>query len=257
MVTSQLENKKILVAGAGGLLGASVVVEALSQGAEVIASDINLSVLSDKLSKLGVDLKDKNLSLKSLDVTNELEVKVFFNEQEGITGAVNCTYPRNKTYGAHFFDVKLDSFNENLSLHLGSAFLFTQQCAAYFKERNEPFSLVNISSIYGVIAPKFEIYEGTEMSMVPEYAAIKSAILHLNKFAVAYISDSRFRVNSVSPGGIYDSQPEEFIAAYKRQTHGTGMLDVNDVTGSIIFLLSDQSKFITGQNIIVDDGFSN
>ena len=251
-----LQQQKILIAGAGGLLGAKLVKQALIQGAEVIATDINIELMKEKLASQHIDLGNVKLTLLHLDVTNELNVKTFFSEQQDLTGAVNSTYPRNKTYGAHFFDVSLDSFNENLTLHLGSAFLFTQQCAAYFKQRKTPFSLVNISSIYGVIAPKFEVYDNTPMTMPVEYAAIKSAILHLNKYASAYVNDSRFRINSVSPGGIFDHQPENFLNAYQKNTHGEGMLDVEEVIGSILFLLSEQSKFVTGQNIVVDDGFS-
>ncbi|WP_445946104.1 oxidoreductase [Shewanella sp.] len=251
-----LLDKKILVAGAGGLLGSKIVKFALEQGAQVIAADINVDLMYEKLSLQDIDLKKTNILLHELDVTNEQSVKHFFANQTNLSGAVNSTYPRNKTYGSHFFDVSLDSFNENLALHLGSAFLFTQQCAAYFKDKQKPFSLVNISSIYGVIAPKFYIYDNTPMTMPVEYAAIKSAILHLNKYAVSYVNDSRFRVNSVSPGGIFDKQPKAFLEAYKKSTHGEGMLDVEAIIGSILFLLSEQSKFVTGQNIIVDDGFS-
>lgn len=251
-----LSGHKIVIVGAGGLLGAHVVVAALRKGASVLAVDIDLKAMSTKLTQQKCDLGSSNLQLASLDVTNESDVKSFFNQHQGITGAVNATYPRNKTYGAHFFDVSLDSFNDNLSLHLGSAFLFTQQCAAYFKTHGTPFSLVNISSIYGVIAPKFGIYDNTSMTMPVEYAAIKAAILHLNKYVSAYVNDSRFRINSVSPGGIFDNQPEAFLDAYKAKTHGAGMLDVDDVIGSILFLLSEQSKFVVGQNIIVDDAFS-
>ncbi|EAS44603.1 oxidoreductase [Photobacterium profundum] len=251
-----LNEKKILIAGAGGLLGAKIVKYALAQGAQVIAADINVDLMQEKLRHQQVDLSCEALSLVPLDVTNEAEVKAFFATQVGITGAVNSTYPRNSTYGAHFFDVSLQSFNENLALHLGSAFLFTQQCAAYFQDKLEPFSLVNISSIYGVVAPKFDIYDNTPMTMPVEYAAVKSAILHLNKYAAAYVNDSRFRINCVSPGGIFDHQPDAFLDAYKGNTHGAGMLDVDEIIGSIMFLLSEQSKFVTGQNIIVDDGFS-
>ncbi len=251
-----LSGHKIVIAGAGGLLGARVVASALEQGARVVAVDIDLEAMSTKLTTQGCDLDSPNLQLVRLDVTNEIELKAFFIDYKGITGAVNGTYPRNKTYGAHFFDVSLASFNENLSLHLGSTFLFTQQCAAYFKVHEEPFSLVNISSIYGVIAPKFKVYNNTPMTMPVEYAAIKSAILHLNKYVSAYVNDSRFRINSVSPGGLFDNQDEHFLKAYKEETRGTGMLEVDDVVGSIIFLLSTQSKFVVGQNIVVDDGFS-
>lgn len=251
-----LQQKKILIVGAGGLLGAKLVKQVLEQGAEVVATDINIELMKAKLESEIRDLSETKLSLFTLDITNEKSVKLFFSELKGITGAVNCTYPRNKGYGAHFFDVSLDSFNENLNLHLGSSFLFTQQCAAYFKNNEEPFSLVNISSIYGVIVPKFDIYEDTPMTMPVEYAAIKSALLHLNKYVAAYVNDSLFRINSVSPGGIFDHQPDSFLKAYKANTHGEGMLDVKEVVGSILFLLSDQGKYVTGQNIIVDDGFS-
>jgi NAD(P)-dependent dehydrogenase (short-subunit alcohol dehydrogenase family) len=152
--------------------------------------------------------------------------------------------------------VSLEDFNENLSLHLGSSFLFMQQCAAYFVRNKTPFSLVNVSSIYGVVAPKFDIYANTSMTMPVEYAAIKSAIIHLNKYIVNYVADSRFRINSVSPGGIFDCQPEPFLQAYKKHTLGKGMLDIKDVIGTILFLLSEQSQYMNGQNLVVDDGFS-
>lgn len=255
-MNSLLDNKKIVVAGSAGLLGAKLVAKLLTQDAEVIAVDLDLKKLESRLVLSGVDLDDQRLSLQELDITDESAVRLFFKSQQGLTGAVNTTYPRNASYGAHFLDVSLASFNENISLHLGSCFLFTQQCAAYFIAQQSPFSLVNISSVYGVVAPKFEIYENTPMTMPVEYAAIKSATLHLNKYVSAYVNDSRFRINAVSPGGIFDHQPESFLKEYQKNTHGEGMLDVEEVLGSIIFLLSEQSKFVTGQNIVVDDGFS-
>lgn len=250
-----LEGKTILIAGAGGLLGSQLVSAILQQEARVIAVDISLESMERQLTKLGVDISCEKLVLTDLDITNETSVKTFFSELGQVEGAVNATYPRNKTYGNHFFDVSLESFNENITLHLGSTFLFTQQCAAYFKKHNSPFSLVNISSIYGVVAPKFEVYKNTRMTTPVEYAAIKSAILHLNKYVAAYVNDSRFRINSVSPGGILDSQPEPFLEAYKFQTLGTGMLDVKDILGAVLFFLSDQANYCVGQNIVVDDGF--
>lgn len=250
-----LENKTILIFGAGGLLGSKLTQECLNQNAIVIAVDSNIELARERIEKLGINAQMPNLQYKKIDITNEEQVRNFFANISHIDGAVNATYPRNKTYGAHFFDVTMNSFNENLSLHLGSSFLFTQQCAAYFKRTLESLSVVNISSIYGVIAPKFSIYENTPMTMPVEYAAIKSALLHLNKYVVAYVNDSRFRINAVSPGGIFDHQPIPFLDAYRKETNGAGMLDVQEMIGAIIFLLSENAKYVTAQNIIIDDGF--
>lgn len=251
-----LEGKTILIMGAGGLLGSKLTQECLSQKAKVIAADTNIEQARQRLKGLGVSESCQYLQFQEIDITDEQQMINFFSSLTHIDGAVNATYPRNNQYGNHFFDVNLKSFNENVSLHLGSSFLFTQQCAAYFKSKLHPLSVVNISSIYGVIAPKFSIYENTSMTMPIEYAAIKSALLHLNKYITAYINDSRFRVNAVSPGGIFDHQPEKFCDSYKKLTNGAGMLDVSEIIGAIVFLLSESSRYITAQNIIVDDGFT-
>lgn len=251
-----MKKQRIIIAGAAGLLGARVVKQALHDGFQVLAFDVSKEILRKKIACEGVDLNDSNLELAEADITDEIGLNNIFNNGTRFSGAVNCTYPRNSEYGKHFFDVTFDSFNENLSLHLGSAFLFMQLCAKYFKNHNEKFSLVNISSIYGVVAPKFEIYNDTPMTVPVEYAAIKSATLHLGKYVTSYVNDSRFRINSVSPGGIMDAQPELFLNSYAKNTLGKGMLEVDSIVGSILFLLSDKSDFVVGQNIIIDDGFT-
>lgn len=248
-----ISGKTIAVFGAGGFLGSTLVNALLDGKARVVASDIELDGMQ---RAFGARLAaGDTVSLNVLDIANKSALSTFLAEHSQLDGAVNCSYPRNKSYGAHFFDVTLDSFNENLSLHLGAHFQLMQACAAQFIASKHPFALLNISSIYGAIAPKFEIYKNTPMTMPVEYAAIKSALIHLSKYIATYVADSNFRVNCISPGGLLDSQPQAFLDAYRAHTFGTGMLKPEDIVGTIMFLLSDQSKFINGQNIIVDDGF--
>ena len=93
------------------------------------------------------------------------------------------------------------------------------------------------------------------MSSSVEYAAIKSGLIHLSKYIAKYLKSSGVRINCISPGGILDNQPDIFLQNYKDFCLTKGMLNPIDITGTLIFLLSDNSKFINGQNIIVDDGF--
>jgi NAD(P)-dependent dehydrogenase (short-subunit alcohol dehydrogenase family) len=248
--------KSFLIIGGGGLLGSHLISTILNQGARVIAIDIDLDQMKQKLSLLDVNLTSTKLSLSAVDVTNEDAVKFFFSQIDHIDGAVNCSYPKSSNYGSSFLNVSQTDFNNNVALHLGSAFLVMRECASYFAKNNHKFSLVNLASIYGSKAPDFSIYEGTNMTMPVEYAAIKSAIIHLNKYAVSFVSNSSFRINSVSPGGLIANQPKQFIDSYKKKTLGRGMLSPNDVIDTIIFLLSSKSQYINGQDIVVDDGFT-
>jgi NAD(P)-dependent dehydrogenase (short-subunit alcohol dehydrogenase family) len=151
--------------------------------------------------------------------------------------------------------VTYGDFCENVGLHLGGYFLVAQQFGLFFREQGHG-NIVNMSSIYGAVAPKFEIYKDTPMTMPVEYAAIKAGVNHLTRYMASYFKGSGIRVNCLSPGGIFDSQPDAFLNAYNAHCAGKGMLDPKDMVESLVFLLSDGSKHINGQNLIVDDGFT-
>ncbi|WP_312484577.1 oxidoreductase [Stutzerimonas nitrititolerans] len=257
MNTINLDGKTILVAGAAGLLGKALVEKLLSAGANVLALDCNEHNLQ---SLEQVWQGETRLTCIVVDIAEAVSIRNALACAErkygSVDGAINTIYPRNSNYGKKFFDVTYADFCENTTLHLGGYFLFMQQCAEYAVNKKTNFSLVNMSSVYGVIAPRFNIYAGTEMTMPVEYAAIKSALIHLSKYVTSYVNSSNFRVNVVSPGGLLDKQPELFLEAYKENTLGKGMLNVDDVAGPVLYLLSDAAQYINGQNLIVDDGFT-
>ena len=236
-----LKNKIIIVIGANGLLGKEFVKSIKKQKGNVISADITNN------NEYYVDITSK----KSI---NKLISKVE-NKYGKIDAVVNTSYPRNKNYGKEFFDVKYKDFCENTNLHLGGYFLVAQSFASFFKKQGYG-NIVNIASIYGVIAPKFNIYDGTNMTMPVEYAAIKSAIIHLTQYMTNYLKDLNIRVNCISPGGIFDNQDKKFVKEYAKLCTNKGILDKEDINGTLIFLLSDLSKSINGQNIIVDEGFT-
>jgi NAD(P)-dependent dehydrogenase (short-subunit alcohol dehydrogenase family) len=89
-----------------------------------------------------------------------------------------------------------------------------------------------------------------------EYSAIKSGIISITKYLAKYYSKKNFKINCISPGGIKDNFPKKFIKNYKKQCNSKGLLDPKDVTNAIDFLLSKKSNFISGQNIVIDDGYT-
>lgn len=251
-----LDNKTIMVMGAAGRLGQVIVDSILNEGGNVAAIDMHASALECLQTKY--KRHDRVLCLQG-DMTQAKSLQNHFDATtqyfSKIDGAVNTAYPRNDHYGQSFLKVTYDDFCENMALHLGGYFLFMQQCVNYALSAQTSFSLVNMSSIYGSIAPRFELYENTEMTMPVEYAAIKAGLEHLVHYVSAYTKGTKFRVNCVSPGGILAGQDELFLKRYNQYCRAKGMLDPKDIIGAIVFLLSDAAEFVCGQNIKIDDGF--
>lgn len=255
----ELDNKVIVVTGGQGLLGKALVRCIATHGGHAIAADINVDC--DGLSTEGqsAEMSSGDIGFLQMDITSEGSIRTAIAEIHAkygrIDALVNAAYPRNKHYGRKFEDVSYDDFCMNVSTHVGGYFLTSQQFAAYFKQQGQG-AIVNVASIYGVVPPRFEVYQDSSMTMPVEYAAIKSAVIHLTKYMAKYFKGSHLRVNCISPGGILDGQPESFLSAYNSFGMSKGMLDVEDLMGAMVFLLSDMSKFVNGQNLVVDDGWS-
>jgi NAD(P)-dependent dehydrogenase (short-subunit alcohol dehydrogenase family) len=254
-----LTNQVVVVTGGAGLIGQEFVKAVVQENGIAIIADINEEIGQKVKADLAKELNTQNIDFVKLDITSKDSLQncidVLEKKYERIDALVNNAYPRNKNYGRNFFDVEYSDFVENIGLNLGGYFITSQQFANFFKTQGYG-NIINISSVYGVIAPRFEIYEGTPMSMPVEYAAIKSALIHLTKYMAKYFKGLNIRVNTLSPGGIMNNQPQEFLDKYNTYASTKGMLDSDDLKGTLIYLLSDMSKYVNGQNIIVDDGWT-
>ena len=250
-----LENKVIVVTGGGGLLGREFCKMIIDNGGVAIIAEYNIALAKEVKECINSD----RVYVEEINITSEDSIKVLIDKLHikflKIDALVNSAYPRNKNYGKHFFDVKYEDFCENLGMNLGGYFLSSQLFAKYFYKQGYG-NIVNVSSIYGVIAPKFEVYNNTPMTMPVEYSAIKSGLIHLTKYMAKYFKGKNIRVNTISLGGLKDGQPESFLSSYKDFCLNKGMLDSKDVAGTLLYLLSDLSEYVNGQNILVDDGFT-
>jgi NAD(P)-dependent dehydrogenase (short-subunit alcohol dehydrogenase family) len=241
-----LKKKVIIVTGASGRIGSQIVKDLTKKKAIVISCDLNRP-------------KKKLDNFFKVNIINEKSIEIFFNKikkkYNKIDCLVHCAYPKTKDWGTRFENLKYNSLSKNLSMQIGGSILLSQKILNIFKSQNFG-NLVLLSSIQGISAPKFEHYKGTKMSSPIEYGAIKSGIISITKYLAKSVRKTRINVNCISPGGILDNQPINFLKAYKKSCNSKGMLDPEDISNTVLFLLDDNSKYINGQNIIVDDGWS-
>lgn len=255
----QLKDKRIVVVGGAGLLGQAFCRAIAAEGGIVVVADLDAERGARAVEAVRAAHPGAHVLAETVDITSKDSLQALIasvcQRLGGIDAVINNAYPRNRQYGRKLEQVEYADFCENLNLHLGGYFLSTQQFALHFRDHGGG-NVINVSSIYGMVAPRFEIYEGTSMTMPVEYAAIKSALQHLSVYFMRYFKGLPIRFNCLVPGGILDRQPESFLNAYRSYSQTKGMLLPEDLCGALVFLLSDASRYVNGQNLVVDDGWS-
>lgn len=258
-MTMPLDKKVILLTGGAGKLGQAFSRAIARAGGIAILADINLDAAREVQQNLLREFPQAVVEAVAVDITNRDSIEAAIADLRArygrIDALVNNAYPRNKNFGRPMFEVEYADFCENLNIHLGGYFLMCQRLGLYFQSQGWG-NIVNISSVYGVMAPRFELYNGNTGGMAVEYAAIKSGLIHLSRYLAKAFKGMNIRVNCLSPGGILAGQPREFLEKYNSFGMSKGMLDREDVTGALVFLLSDDSRYVNGQNLIVDDGWT-
>ena len=242
---SNLKNKVIIVTGGSGLLGQEIVANLKNKGAIAINADINVST----------DLE--NFKLK-FDITSEKSiingVKKVIDKFGEINGLVNNAYPRTKDWGAKFEDISYISWKKNIDMQLNTVFLVVKHVIPELIKTQG--SIVNMASIYGLVGNDMTIYENTSVNPVAQYSAIKGGIINFTRYLASYYGKKNIRINCVSPGGIFDNQDETFVENYEKKVPIGRMGTPSDISPAVSFLISDEAKYITGQNLIVDGGLT-
>lgn len=242
----RLKNKIIIVTGGNGLLGKSIIKRLTLEGAFCINFEINHKTNED-LSQVYCDITN----VESID--NALGLVI--SKYSKIDGLINNAYPRTKDWGNKFEEIEINSWKNNLDWQLNSYFYITQKVLVQM-ELQKSGSIVNMASIYGVVGADFSVYEGTTMTMPAAYSAIKGALINFTRYLASYFGPKQIRVNAVSPGGIYDNQNDLFVENYSRKVPMRRLGTPEDISPTVAFLLSDDAKYITGQNIIIDGGWT-
>jgi NAD(P)-dependent dehydrogenase (short-subunit alcohol dehydrogenase family) len=244
---NNLNGKVIIVTGGNGLIGKSIVNKIRSEKAICINADLH-NQTTDDLSNLICDVTND----KSIDNT----INSVLEKYGKIDGLVNNAYPRTDDWGQKFEKISIDSWKSNIDMQLNSVFLFCQKVLPHMASKCNG-SIVNIGSIYGTVGPDFNIYNNTELTMPAAYSAIKGGIINFTRYLSSYYGKKNIRVNCVSPGGIFNSQPIQFVKNYEYKVPMHRMGKPEDISPAVSFLLSDDSSYITGQNLIIDGGWTS
>ena len=138
---------------------------------------------------------------------------------------------------------------------MNSVFNISQQVLKHMKS-NQSGSIVNIASIYGVVGNDFTLYEEYGGTSPAAYSAIKGGIINFTSYLASYFGKYNIRINCVSPGGIFDNQNPVFIKNYEHKVPLRRMGKPDDIAPAVSFLLSDEARYITGHNLIVDGGWT-
>lgn len=247
-----LKGKAAIVTGAAGLLGLFFAQALADAGANVALCDLDFGRCFEK-SRI---VTGTNAIAVQADVTDKESVRSMFEKVQSEFGRVDILV--NGAYrhiATSFEDRRLDDFEAILRVNLTGVFLCCQQATEFMKEQGKGV-IINMGSIYGVVSADPRIYGDSGLNSPEVYAASKGGVIHLTRYLAVHLAKYNIRVNSISPGGIFNNQPEEFLEKYAIKTPLGRMARADELKGALVFLASEASSYVTGHNLMVDGGFT-
>ncbi len=239
---NKLKKKNIILFGSSGLIGSS-----LKKNLKVKYNVISI----DRVKKSNSDII---LNTSNFSVTNK-KISKIIKQYKKIDAIVVCIYPKTNKKIAKSINFNFKNLSKEFNTHLEPYYNLNKIFIEYFRKIGGG-SIINFASIYGEFLPRFEIYKNTKMSMPMYYALVKSSIIMMSRFLAKEFLQAKVRINTISPGGVFDYQNKTFLKRYSQYCSNKKLLDPSDLEGLVEFLISDASKKITGQDFVIDDGYT-
>lgn len=235
-----------LIIGGNGLLGSAISRFLVNNNHKVIICDIKKNKIDIPFFQLNIS-KDKSFKKLFTNLKNK-KIKV--------QNVINCSYPKPVKFDKNPLNTNKKNFIDYFESHLWTFNYTTRAFSKYFIKNKINGHIINFSSIYGSITPDFSIYKDFKTFTSFEYYFSKHNITLFTNYYAKYLKKFKIRVNTISPGGVNYKLKKSFIKNYSLKTISKKMLNKNDLNGLVKFLLSIDAKYITGQNFVVDDGFT-
>ena len=265
-----LTGRVAVVTGGVGLLGAEFCRTLAEAGAAVVVVDLNASAsqaVADSLTKSGFKVLAVPTDITQPEAVNALVEKTLstFGRLDILVNSAALdpkfdpeAVSKGITPGA-FEDYPLDLWNSALSVNLTGMFLMTQACVKPMIAQGKKGSIINICSTYGLNGPDQRIYvkEGKRVAFKPVYYTVtKAGVMGFTKYLAAYYADTEIRVNALTPGGVFNNHEDYFVKNYSAKTILGRMAHKDEMNGALLFLASDASSYMTGNNVVVDGGWT-
>ena len=253
-----LTGKVIIITGACGLIGRAFS-EAVAQfGAHVVVADIDLANPADFASELEKRHGNKMLGI-ALDVANKKDIERLKEKTLAafgkIDGLVNGHQNKTKSFFEPFEDYTEENWDAVVETNLKGTFLTCQVIGTWMAE-NKSGSIVNIPSTYSVVAPNQNLYKGTKMGCPAAYSASKGGVEALSNYLSSYWANKGVRVNMITPHGVWNNHEDQFEENFARFSPMERMSYNHEVASALIYLLSDASSYVTGDNMLVEGGWT-
>lgn len=260
-----LKNKTAIVTGALGLIGKEHCKALSEAGANVIAADIDEQRCNEFAKTLETESMGAVLDVTNQDSIKKLRDKVLekFGHVDILVNnaAINDMFenPKAASEQSKFENYPLELWQKSVDVNLTGVFLCSQ-ILGYEMAKQKSGSIINVASTYGITAPDQSLYinENGIQSFYkpPAYSATKGAVIMFTRYLASYWGKDGVRVNTLTPGGVENSQDEFFVQKYSAKTQLGRMAKPNDYKGALIFLASDASSYMTGANLVVDGGWT-
>jgi 2-deoxy-D-gluconate 3-dehydrogenase len=266
-----LTDRVAVVTGGVGLLGAEFCRTLAEAGAAVAVVDLNAAAATKTADALS-DAGYRALAVPT-DITQPASVAAMAEKVVASFGRIDVLVnsaaldpkfdPTAVAKGiapGSFEEYPLEQWNAALNVNLTGTFLVTQACVKQMVARDKKGSIINICSTYGLNGPDQRIYrkaDGTQPAYKPVYYTVtKAGVLGFTKYLAAYYMGTEIRVNALTPGGVFNNHDETFVENYAAKTILGRMAHKDEMNGALLFLASDASSYMTGNNLVVDGGWT-
>jgi NAD(P)-dependent dehydrogenase (short-subunit alcohol dehydrogenase family) len=261
----RLDGKVAVVTGGAGILGRGYCRALAERGAEVIVADIEQSACDNLASMLAVETGAKVRGL-AVDLSSETSVvdwaSAILDKHGRVDVLMNNAAAKAEGFFAPLENYSLQTWNEVMAVNVNAVFLAVRELGPGMAERGNG-SIINVASIYGIVGPDQRIYEGSwyedmggAINTPMIYAATKGAVVSMTRYLATYWGPKGVRCNCLTPGGVASGQNEEFDRQYSARVPLGRMAKAEEMIGAFLFLASDASSYVNGQNIIVDGGWT-